>query len=298
MQPMALTKLRFPMRVRLTLVGLILPLLVFCLKANAGQGCPALNTCSTPIIQNDSATFSLDDTATLPENTVFLGGSLTDKANRRMPVLLLSLNGGHTWQQITFGFEGSGIVTIQTYGVANVWALITFQQEGAHNPEYLLRSVDAGKTWCIVSLDFIDIKDPFVWLKDLRFFDGQNGTMFLSGSNGGSGAYYTHDGGIRWNRLWETQKNTPADVDGEYRYPDLSPPPAHAPLWTKQDDFYKITGLVRFRKGEGDYIVENYDYGTGEGWKVVSRLSKAQKADGTTFKRRTEMCLDKTTLRR
>jgi hypothetical protein len=268
-------------------------LLFFCGNVSASQGCSTLNKCSTPMMQYDDGTLSLDDIATLPENTVFLGGSLTNKANRRIPVLLLSRNGGHNWEQCAFGFEGSGIANIQTYGIANVWAIISFQQEGAHNPEYLLRSVDAGKTWCVVSLTFIDIKDPLIRLKDLIFYDDLHGMMFISGSLGSSGAYYTKDGGISWNRLWKAQRNASAEVDEVYRYPDFTPPPDHAPLWTKQHDFYKITGLLRFGKKGDDYVFESYNYTSGKDWKVVSKVLKYQKADSKRFKRRSEMCPNK-----
>lgn len=203
--------------------------------------------------------------------------------------MLLSRNGGHSWDLLAFRFEGSGIVNIQTYGVANVWAVITFQQEGTHNPQYLLRSEDAGKTWCVTSLSFIDINDPLIWLKDFRFLDDMHGMMFVSGSLGSNGVYHTKDGGISWNRLWKTQRKVSAEVDTAYLYPDSSPPPNHAPLWTKKEDFFKVTGLLRFGKEGDDYVIENYDYAAGKDWHVVSKVLKYQKTGSKQFKRRSEM---------
>lgn len=132
-----------------------------------------------------------------------------------------------------------------------------------------------------------------IWLEELRFLDDLHGMMFLSGSNGSSSVYYTKNGGMSWKRLWKTQRNVSAEVDGAYRYPDLTPPPAHAPLWTKQDDFYKITGILRFRKGRDNYVVENYNYDAGKEWKVVSIVATHQQSNRQRFKRRSEMCPQK-----
>lgn len=257
---------------------------------DAYSKCLNLKGCTLSPIRNNTAILSLDDLATLPENIIFLGGRLTDNAHRSLPVLLISRDSGRTWNSRVFGFEGAGIENIRTYGITNVWATITFQQEGLHNPEYLLRSVDAGNSWCVVSLAFIDVGDPIIQLDEFRFFDDSKGIMSVSGSHGSISTYSTEDGGINWDRLWKRPRNASLEIDTEYRYPGFEPPPNHAPIWTKQDDFYKITGVLRLHKGERNYRVEQYVYSEDTNWSEISNISEDYKFGSKQFMLDSETC--------
>ncbi|MCP4116117.1 MAG: hypothetical protein GY737_12065 [Desulfobacteraceae bacterium] len=245
----------------------------------ATSKCLELTACTAPRMQGNEFTLFLDEIATLPENNVFLSGHLTGKANRQLPVLLVSIDGGRTWKHRIFEVEGAGIENLRTYGEANLWATITFQTEGLHTPEYLLRSENAGNSWCMVSLDFIEAGAPLIWLSEFRFLDDLNGIFSVSDSLGSISTYYTKNGGDSWNRLWKTPKNTSPEIDTAYRYPGIEPSPAHAPLWTRQDDFYKITGILRLCKGEEGYIVEQYLYSKNTSWKKISKISTYYKID-------------------
>lgn len=210
----------------------------------------------------------IEDMATLPGDTVFLGGRYHDGANTVHPALLTSRDAGLTWEHHDFTFAGSSIQNFQTYGKSDIWAIVVFKQEGADAPQYLLRSADAGNNWCVLSLESICGEGQ---IGDFRFFDSRRGLISLSGNMGQSNTYYTKNGGETWEPLWESDKNRPSEeVETDYRYPGFAELPLNAPLWTKDIDFYKITGVLRIRRETGDYRIEKYSYLAKQEWEKTS----------------------------
>ena len=215
----------------------------------------------------------LTDMATLPGEVVFLGGHYHDGTTTVHPALFISWDSGKSWKKSDFSFENSSIQNLQTYGLLNIWALITLRQEGLSNPEYLIRSTDAGKNWCILPLAPLNTLGQ---VDKIEFFDAFHGFMTLSSIfSDNIYAYYTQDSGTTWRQLWGGRKTPFIDMETDYRYPDSITPPNNAPLWKSENDYHKIIGILRFRqeKETEDYVIERYDYYSKEPkWNKISTI--------------------------
>jgi hypothetical protein len=228
--------------------------------------------------ENQEVRLHISGVATLPDNIVFLGGAYYDSTHKPYSALLMSRDGGETWNDTGFSFVLSHISYFQTYGKSYIWALVILTPEGLQAPTHLLRSTDAGETWCLVPFEHLlhdDLSIPHI--QQFEFFDEQHGLLsIICATQTVIDTHYTKDGGQSWQRLWVARR-TP-NIESDYWYPESSSSDLpHAPLWTKdrQHEYYTITGLLRIRKdSEGDYIVlESSDYDKKGEWEERSKLS-------------------------
>ena len=195
------------------------------------------------------------DVASLPNGIVFVAGDYGNGAGSFRSVLLVSRDGGRSWQETGPAFGVSAIRDLRTLGRQHVWAIATFTGEGCSTPEVLLRSTDAGRTWATTDLGAIQQDQPLYWVERFVFDDASHGLLTITGSMERTRTYATRDGGRTWRLLWSVQIGGNGDVEAPPQ-----PAPAsvkQAPLWTRVNDAYdKITGWVRVRPAENAWIVE------------------------------------------
>lgn len=217
----------------------------------------------------------IDSMTTLPGNMVFIGGRYHDGANTIHPVLLISRDSGKTWEHNnSFTFSGSGFQSFRTHGSLFVWGLVVFRQEGSEIPQYLVRSSDGGNTWQTIPVNLNQDIGTLCRIKNFNFFNPNNGIIILAGIAGQTILYKTENGGDTWEPVWESQENQVANmVDTNYSYPkpESCIIPVNAPLWTKDLDFYKITGLLRVSISSNFYHIEKYEY-QKEKWEKQSSI--------------------------
>jgi hypothetical protein len=204
----------------------------------------------------------LEEMISLPGNTIILGGQYHYAPRTLHPTLLISQDGGLTWKEPdwVWQFEGCGILNLRKFGSTHIWGLVTYLVEGCSIPENLIRSTDGGKTWDVVSLGFFKQLNPLEWTGEFRFYDERHGLLTIDGSTGILRTYTTTDGGLMWKELWNM--NTDRKIlEGGYSYPEAKlPEPINAALWHKQMDSYEVSGVIRARQTEREYLVEVYEY--------------------------------------
>ena len=161
----------------------------------------------------------LDEMVSLPPATVVLAGTFRDAANAVHPALLTSQDRGETWSTTPLGIHGAGLGPLQSDGVASIWGIVAGVQEGTDEPLYLLRSRDAGRTWCAIPLDGLDTLNGVAFF---RLFDDRHGLIVFSEAPFGGvfHGYQTLDGGDSWQSLWRADGTPPEAVEPAADYPD------------------------------------------------------------------------------
>lgn len=215
--------------------------------------------------------FRVREFASLPGPTIFLAGGYWHASGPLRSVVLVSRDGGRTWQETGPAFAVSEAWNLRTFGRSNVWAIATFTQEGCSTPEVLLASDDAGRTWSTTRLGGLSQGQPLCWVSRFGFDDAAHGVLSVSGSMGKVYTYATEDGGRTWKRLWVAR----APLGIIYSY-DAMPPPAlaslSAPLWEGQGDECRLVGDVRFRKERNWLVIESRDDSADAVWTERSRI--------------------------
>lgn len=236
--------------------------------------------------QNRELTLSIRTIATLPDNMVFLGGYYTDQDAVYHSALLLSEDGGVTWKNSGFSYSLCQLDYLQTSGKSYIWGLILLTPEGLTTPTLLLRSTDAGETWCSVNLEQMlhdDLSIPSV--EQFQFWNENYGLLsIISATQTVTDTLYTRDGGLTWQRLW-LARTSPDIEPGSFSLGKITArDSSYAPLWTQnpQYEYYKLTGNIRVRDDSktGFIIVESYEYAKDDGWRERSRIPKRCLLDG------------------
>lgn len=214
----------------------------------------------------------LEDIASLPSGRLFLSGRYIDAGNTIHPALLVS-DDGKTWSTVLLPFSGAGLRLLRTQGTSAIWGVVSFRQEGSDVAELMLRSLDGGRRWCVVSLNGLMTLES---VETFRFFDAQHGLIVFSETRFGIRrmVYHTSDGGDRWQPLWPSGVESDPDVETEFGYPGNVDPPAHTPVWRRDLDLHRIGGLLRARRDDATYIIEQYDYQGTTGWTELSRIGR------------------------
>ena len=215
----------------------------------------------------------LREIVSLPPRTVVLAGAYHDAANVLQPALLASDDGGETWDTIPVPVGGAGLGHLETHGTGSLWGIVSFQQEGVDEPLYLMRSRDAGSTWCAISLAGLDALNG---VDSFRMFDDRHGLLvFTEAPFGGDfSAYETRDGGGTWQHLWRADGMPPEAVDTAADYPDRAlPDPPHATLWQREADWFAAHAVLRLRHDDGAFLIESYDLSRRDGWIQRSRIA-------------------------
>jgi hypothetical protein len=258
--------------VKITL-NFYISVIIFCVSLGAcAKDCKQLPSSFNYTKFDSTVTLDLSEIASLPAQKVFVGGVYHDDANIIHPALYISENGGKDWIEKKLLFPELGVGSIQTYGIDRIWMLLDFQQEGQNFPKYLVSSSDTGKTWCAYSLEFIDFSDTELHSSGIQFYNQNNGLLWLQGSSGSYVVYSTDNGGKNWKKLFAGKKDHKYEIDTQYRYPNRQPPLPHSPLWSKDMDFYKISGLIRFKANNDRYTFQNFDYSKNAGWTDLSSI--------------------------
>jgi hypothetical protein len=216
--------------------------------------------------------------ASLPDQTLFLGGYYTDGANYIHSALWVSTDGGWTWAESGPRFGGASVLNLQTRGTNCAWAVVTFRSEGACEPTHVLRSIDGGKTWKAVALDFLKLLGPLPHVTQFQFLDEDRGLLTVEASTGGFQTWYSRDGGRRWSLLWYG-KGSP-DEERDYVYPEgRDAVPLHAPTWSREAGARRIGGITRVQESNEVFLIEFFDYET-QSWFVCSTIPAIWKAEG------------------
>lgn len=212
--------------------------------------------------------------ATLPGNTVILGGHYHDGAQTVHPALLVKGENDSDWTQIPLAFGGAAIGHLTTMGTDSAWAVVEFRLEGLQLARAILRSRDGGRTWCARSLRGLTTLNA---TESLRFFDRDHGLVVFSDAPFGRerAAYQTSDGGDTWEPLWDTNPAPTASVETDFAYPQ-DPSPPHAPTWQRDADLNRISGLLRVRTETLSVVIERLDFAQGPDWVEVERLERYQ----------------------
>jgi len=215
-------------------------------------------------------TLGVDEIASLPDQTVFLAGSYRRDAGDVFSVLLVSRDGGKTWEDTGLNFGACKVLNVQTAPPSHIWGIVTFTTEGALEPVGLVKSSDAGATWEVIPFDFIDIPQSLTWVRRLEFCDALHGSLILFGMQALGAVYATSDSGNHWRRMWHF-KRTPAIEDTQWD----SPPDRTAKvasLWQMEHDFAKIARTVRFRYCHDSIVVWTQDFSEPPNWVQQSRI--------------------------
>ena len=157
----------------------------------------------------------------MSEDTIFLAGCYHEGAASLRSALLVSHDGGRSWQDSGLAFPGSAIRRLRTLGPSHVWGLVIFTTEGCMTPEYVVASADAGKTWTVTPLK-VSIPEGLIWARHFEFDDALHGILTIAGSTGGVERFITRDGGRTWETLWMGKAPTPWD---DYGQSDKAPEP-------------------------------------------------------------------------
>ena len=267
---MAYKTTRVPMTIRTTLLYTVY--CYFLLTGICSAQCDKVATDKHNPNPNKPEKLYLSQIGTFPDNSILLSGYFqTSLSQRILPALVYSSDSGNQWERYHFNFPGERIEFMQTEGLANAWLFLAKYNEGTITAKRLLKSHDGGKTWCQTTITLATPEAPVAWPTTFEMLDTQFGRISYADSLGGKTEYYTNNAGTSWTRLWHSSGH--ANIDRDFLYPAKALPP-HAPVWEKIGDFYKVSAILRLRPIKKNYVVEQYDYTTDAGWKLLSRLKR------------------------
>ena len=214
----------------------------------------------------------VSEIATLPDNTTILGGQYHDGAQTVHPALLVKDAGDGEWSRIRLPIGGAAIGHLTTIGSESAWAVIEFRQEVLELAHALLRTRDGGRTWCAVTFSEMTTLNA---TDSLRFFDRDHGLIVFNDAPFGreTAVYQTSDGGDTWERLWDANPEPPESIETDFSYPQDRLPP-HAPVWRRDADLYRISGLLRVRTEVLSLVIERLDVLEGPDWVEVEHLER------------------------
>jgi hypothetical protein len=210
----------------------------------------------------------LQNIAAIKENNVIIGGVYETDILPLHPVLFISKDRCKSWNEIKLNVEGSGISRLKTYSRFNVCFIIERQEESAFLPEYLLRCDESGNI-TFLPLREIQLHEGIQSISFLEFYDEKKGLCNVIGSSGKIGSFFTKNGGIRWEKLWE--------VDNYYEYNSEYPNG-----YMNKDSYFKSSysninnpngynSTIQYRETENTYIIEIYDY-KNKKWEQISKI--------------------------
>lgn len=236
------------------------------------EGCSALPTGFDYSGYQSDVELVVEDIAALPSGRLFLAGRFVDDGTTIHPALLVS-DDDQTWSTILLPFSGAGLRMLRTQGPSAIWGIASLRQEGLDLPEYMVRSLDGGHSWCGLPLGDSNLLDT---VETFRFFDARHGLIVFAETPFGTGrtVYHTSDGGNRWLPLWPSSVESDPEVETDFGYPGAVDPPPHAPVWRREMGMHRIDGLLRVRRDLGEYLIERYDYLDNPAWTELSRIGR------------------------
>jgi len=222
--------------------------------------------------QKGGVTLYIGDIAALSENTIFLAGRYVTPAASLRSALLVSHDGGRSWQDSGLAFPGSAIWFLRTRGPSHVWGLVIFTTEGCMSPEYVVASADAGKTWTVIPLK-VSITEGLTWARHFDFDDSQHGILTIAGSAGSVESFLTRDGGRTWKTLWLVK--VPNTYDDDYGVTDKEHQQA-CELHRKEEGMYVTCGRIRYREEPENMsrfvVIESQTFEQNAPWQERSRI--------------------------
>ncbi|MHC4503920.1 MAG: WD40/YVTN/BNR-like repeat-containing protein, partial [Planctomycetota bacterium] len=174
------------------------------------------------------AQLCLDDIVSLPGDIVFLGGHFLGAGGPLCSALFVSRDGGRTWRDAGLRYGSCGIQDLRTVGTSNVRGIVTFRQEGCHDPERVIRSDDAGRTWSVTPLE--PGLTGLAWVSRFEFDDAEHGLLSVSGGIRQTKTFSTEDGGRTWRLLWSARRSVEPEVEEGADHPPSPRRPPSAPL--------------------------------------------------------------------
>jgi hypothetical protein len=220
---------------------------------------------------------SLESIAALPDGSLFAAGTYRQRAAgvarlAKRTVLLVSRDGGRSWQDSGMGYLGRFFGNLCTAGESDVWMEEAEDiDEVGLVAENLMASRDGGRTWRAYPLD-INRGRGLWWITSITFTDAAHGTLLVDiGHEDGKQVWKTADGGRSWQYTGLAPYPPPTDYEEERKIPASCRIPARA------GDNPGTTATVRLRTDRRAddaieaYIVERQDAAGGT-WQVLSRI--------------------------
>jgi hypothetical protein len=221
---------------------------------------------------SDTVELDVGDMACLPGGTLFLTGLFhNDEAlGPKRSALLVSRDGGVSWQDSGLGYLNRGFSYLCTSGDSNVWMVECWVVESG-KPEHLMASHDGGKTWAALPLNLGHGESPGEVIS-LDFSDAKKGRLVVDYASPGEETWLTADGGRTWRRAPKGKAAPTASADSKPEGVD-----AICQLWTKVGGKTKAAGHVRVRTENNakempeSLVVEKQD-DAGSAWQALSRI--------------------------
>ena len=225
------------------------------------------------------ALLCLDDVASFPGDVVFLGGHFYGAGwGMLCSTLFVSRDGGRTWRDAGLRYVGCGIQDLRTVGASNVWGIVTFRQEGCGDPERVIRSDDAGRTWSVTPLE--PCVSGITWVRRFEFDDAQHGLLSVSNGLYQTQTFTTEDGGRTWRSLWSARRNVNPEVEEGADHPPSPGRSPSAPLYEEELDHHKVAGWIRLREADESIVVEACDLKFPLRWRERSRIARRYEVTG------------------
>jgi len=218
------------------------------------------------------ALLRFDDVASLPGDVVFLGGHFMGAGGPLCSALFVSRDGGRTWRDAGLRYGSCGIQDLRTVGASNVWGIVTFRQEGCREPERVIRSDDAGRTWSVTPLE--PGLSGLAWVSRFEFDDAEHGLLSVSGGICQTKTFTTEDSGGTWRLLWSARRNVEPEVEEGADHPPLPGRPPSAPLYKQELGYHKVDGWIRLREADDSVVVEACDLEFPLRWRERSRIAR------------------------
>jgi len=224
------------------------------------------------------ALLCLDDVTSLPGDVVFLGGYFHGAGGTLCSALFVSRDGGRTWRDAGFRYGSCGIQDLRTVGTSNVWGIVTFREEGCREPERVIRSDDAGRTWSVTPLE--TGLSGITWVSRFEFDDAEHGLLSVSGGICQTKTFTTEDSDRTWRLLWSARRNVNAEVEEGADHPPSPRRQPSAPLYEQELDLHKVAGWIRLREADESVVVEACDLEFPLRWRERSRIARRYEVAG------------------
>ena len=136
--------------------------------------------------------------AQLGDTALFVGGAFNTPAGSYRSALLVSRDGGTTWED-TGVFRAAGeVVNIHVFDAKRAWMATGHAVEGSMGPYHIWRTNDGGKTWRRCPTELPKRHLGIDHIMAFRFSSRTHGEAVIAGSMGEKVTYRTENGGITW----------------------------------------------------------------------------------------------------
>ncbi len=177
--------------------------------------------------------------------TLIAGGSYRDGAGSYRSVLLVSRDGGRSWEEVPVWLYGSEVCLVRCLDDRHAWFLTGWSIEGSQAPYHVFRTTDGGRTWRRSGELPPDIACSLSYPSEFTFIDPDNGIVTFWSTTGEIGTYRTFDGGRQWKRIRSAKSDPDAVLD---EMEDFAPA-LDNPAYAVQTDWERNAIFILWRTG-------------------------------------------------